>query len=73
MTHNHEVPSDDQVVAALQTIGGRADASSLLDHLVDEGHPRRQTQLAIQRAADRGRIQLERDWSYTVAKELVAA
>ena len=72
MTHNHEIPSDDQVVAALEAIGGRADASALLERLVDDGHPPRQTQLAIQRAADRGRLRLERDWNYTV-RELVAA
>lgn len=73
MNHTNEVPSDNEVVAALEAMGGRADASALLERLTGEGHSPRLTQLAIQRAADRGRLKLERDWSYTVARELAAA
>ena len=45
-----EIPSDDQVVAALEKLAGHASASKLCNQLVADGHPRRESQLAIQRA-----------------------
>lgn len=69
-----EIPNDDQVVSALAKLnGGRATALELCQALVAEGHPVLQSQLAIQRAADRGRIEINRDWSLTIARESVAA
>lgn len=69
-----EVPNDEQVVEALQRLnGGHATAVQLCRALVDAGHPVLQTQLAIQRAADRGRIQINRDLSLSVAREFEAA
>lgn len=57
-----EVPSDDEVVAALNHIGGSGTASQLCDELVARHHPRRESQLAIQRAAERGRVIVKSDW-----------
>jgi len=70
---DYEVPSDDQVVAALAELGGTAPAVELCRALVIAGNPVLQTQLAIQRAADRGRLQINRDWTLSVVHEAVAA
>lgn len=67
-----EIPSDDEVVNALDDLGGRATAVELCD-LLAKGHPRRDCQLAIQRAAERGRLHWEHDWALTINKEVVAA
>jgi hypothetical protein len=69
----YEVPSDDAVVQALAGLGGTVTAPVLCKALVDAGHPVRQSQLAIQRAADRGRILINRDWTLSVCREAVAA
>lgn len=68
-----EIPSDDQVVEALRKLSGHATAVALCKALEDAGHPRRDSQLAIQRAAERGRLVLQPDWSVRVAQEAVAA
>lgn len=68
----NEIPSDDEVVSALDELGGRATAAVLCDRLAQD-HPRRDCQLAIQRAAERGRLQWEHDWALTITKEVVAA
>jgi hypothetical protein len=70
---NYEVPNDDQVVAALKALGERVTAVQLCNRLVGEGHSIRESQLAIQRAADRGRLEINRDWTLSVAREAVAA
>ncbi|HEX9931742.1 MAG TPA: hypothetical protein VGB08_02755 [Allosphingosinicella sp.] len=70
---NIEIPSDQAVVDALAELGGRATAVRLCHALVVAGHPIRQSQLAIQRAAERGRIEINSDWSLSVAKEVLAA
>ena len=67
-----EIPSDDEVVGALGALGGRATAAELCDRLALD-HPRRDCQLAIQRAAERGRLQWEHDWALTIAKEVAVA
>jgi hypothetical protein len=69
----YEVPSDNDVVAALNELGGTAPAVDLCRALVIAGHPVLQSQLAIQRAADRGRLQINKDWTLSVALEAVAA
>lgn len=69
----NEIPSDDEVVAVLERLGGRTDAMSLCRALVDEGHPVAKSQLAIQRATDRQRLILDRDWTLSVARQAVAA
>lgn len=56
-----KIPSDDQVVAALQKLNGLATARALCDQLVLNGHPRRDSQLAIQRAAERGHVEIGSD------------
>jgi hypothetical protein len=48
-------------------LGGQADAISLCHKLMSEGHPELQSQLAIQRAAERGKLVVERDWTLSVA------
>lgn len=68
-----EIPTDEQVVKALKGLNGHATAVQLFRVLVAEGHPVLQTQLAIQRAADRGFIQINRDLSLSVAQECEAA
>lgn len=66
MAYVREVPSDEQVVAALSELGGRADAIALCEKLMSQGHPELQSQLAIQRAAERRKLVVERDWTLSV-------
>jgi hypothetical protein len=68
-----EVPNDDEVVAALAALGGTAAAVELCKALVIAGNSVLQSQLAIQRAADRGRLRINRDWTLSVAPEAIAA
>ena len=69
-----EVPSDDEVVETLSALnGGHATAVQLCQALVNNGHPLRLSQLAIQRAAERRRLHVHHDWTLSVAKELAAA
>jgi len=58
-----EVPSDDEVVAVLNALGDRVTARDLCIQLISVGHPVRESQIAIQRAAERGRIQVNDDLS----------
>lgn len=73
MSYMHEIPSDDDVVAILSELGGNADALTLCRALVAAGHAEGRSQLAIQRATDRGKLKLERDWTLSLVKEAVAA
>lgn len=68
-----EIPSDDAVVEALVKLGGRAKAAQLCDALVAARYPRRDSQLAIQRASERGRIAVGADWTLTVPEKALAA
>ena len=68
-----EVPSDNDVVAALEALGGSAAAVELCRQLVIAGNSVLQSQLAIQRAADRGRLRINQDWTLSVAAEAIAA
>lgn len=73
MATTREVPSDNEVVETLLGLGGHADAVTLCKTLMDRGHPQRQSQLAIQRAAERGRLIVNRDWTLSIPEEAVAA
>ena len=68
-----EIPSDEDVVAVLATLGDRVTARALCAALVAKGSPLRQSQVAIQRASERRRIQVNEDWTLSVAHESVAA
>jgi hypothetical protein len=70
-----EVPSDDEVVAVLEALGERVTARALCMKLIEAGHPVRESQIAIQRAAERGRIQVNDDLSMSplVVNELAVA
>lgn len=68
-----EIPTDDEVVDALKMMGGSQTARALCDKLVALGHPRRDSQLAIQRATERGRLLVAKDWILSVAEDVVAA
>lgn len=68
-----EIPSDDQVVAALAGLGGHATAVALFRTLLAQDHPALQSQIAIQRAADRGKIVINRDWTLSIPVEAEAA
>ena len=68
-----EIPSDDQVVAALQVLGNGITARVLCKALIDDGHPVQQSQIAIQRAAERGRILVNDDWTLSLPQEAMAA
>jgi hypothetical protein len=70
---DYEVPSDQQVVDMLAKLGGHTTALVLCKALVADGHPVLESQLAIQRAAERGRLVINQDWSLTVAHEAQAA
>ena len=67
-----EVPSDDEVIEVLQELHGAADARALCARLMENGHGRLASQLAIQRTAERGKILLRDDWTFA-AVELEAA
>lgn len=66
---NLEIPSDNDVVAALAALGGHATAIELRDALIANGHSKSRCELAIQRAADRGRLNIERDWTLSLDQE----
>ena len=70
-----EIPSDEVVLALLVEMGERVSARALCERLVDAGHPRGQSQIAIQRAAERGKIAINDDLSLSpiVADEPQAA
>lgn len=70
-----EIPSDEVVLAMLVEMGERVSARSLCNKLVEAGHPRGQSQIAIQRAAERGKIAINGDLSLSpiVQDELQAA
>lgn len=70
---NVEIPSDQEVVDTLAALGERVTAVRLCQALVAAGHPIRQSQLAIQRAAERGHIEINSDWSLSAIKEAIAA
>ena len=69
MKLKHEKPSDEDVVATLNRLGGEASAQELFDELirVDGALSPRHTQLAIQRVYDRGLITLDKEWKLRVA------
>jgi hypothetical protein len=73
MYTDHEVPSDDEVIATLVKLGGHADAVALCRALMDAGHPQLESQLAIQRTAERRRLIVHRDWTLSTLPEAVAA
>ncbi|MEP2735350.1 MAG: hypothetical protein ABJP34_03550 [Erythrobacter sp.] len=68
-----EIPSDAEVVAVLGALGGAATALALCDGLVARGHPRGDSQLAIQRAAERGKIAINDDLTLSAVGNLEAA
>jgi len=74
---NIEVPSDDEVVEVLAQLsaeyGERVTARRLCEALIANNHPLRQSQLAIQRAAERGRLDVHADWTLSIAQEAIAA
>lgn len=72
MATRHEVPSDDEVVATLQELRGHADAVALCRALMARGHPQLESQLAIQRAAERRRIRVDRDWTLKLNEPIAA-
>ena len=73
MAYVPEVPSDEQVIAALEELNGNADALTLCGRLMAQGHPELQSQLAIQRAAERGKLVVNNDWTLSVAAENAVA
>lgn len=69
----HEVPSDEEVLEALVELGGHADALALCEALMAKQHPQLESQLAIQRAAERRKLHVNRDWTLSVPDEALAA
>lgn len=68
-----EVPSDEEVVETLGQLTGRATAMKLCEALMQRGHPRLQSQLAIQRTAERDKIYIWSDWTLSLTEEKVKA
>lgn len=65
-----EIPSDEVVLATLVKMGDRVSARDLCEKLVEAGHPRGRSQIAIQRAAERGKIAINEDLSLSpIAQE----
>lgn len=64
-----EIPTDDEVVAklselaAMEEYNGYVSARALCDALVTDGNPVGRSQLAIQRAAERGKLLINDDWT----------
>jgi hypothetical protein len=69
---NRELPTDEVVVATLDALG-QTTARKLCDALVALGYSLRQSQLAIQRAAERNRLEVHADWTLSVVAQRVAA
>jgi len=67
-----EIPSDREVVEALASFGRLVTALELCDELA-KTHPRRDCQLAIQRAVERGLIAVNKGWQLSVASRRHAA
>ena len=68
-----EIPSDHDVVDALLHLNGHSTALALCNELVARGNTRRDSQLAIQRASERGRVVTANDWTLSVAQQAAAA
>lgn len=68
-----EIPSDDEVVAALRELGDSVSARTLCNALINKGHPAHLSQVAIQRAAERGRIIVNNNWTLSVVQDALAA
>ena len=68
-----EVPSDEEVVETLGQLEGRTTALKLCEALMQRGHARLQSQLAIQRTAERGKIHIWSDWTLSLDEQKVAA
>lgn len=68
-----EIPSDDEVVEVLAELGSQTPARTLCLALVERQHPLRESQIAIQRAAERGRILVNADWTLSPLPEAIAA
>lgn len=68
-----EVPSDEQVIEALEHLDGHADALTLCKALMADGHSPLESQLAIQRTAERGKILVDDDWTLRIPAEVMAA
>jgi len=71
MSHviSHEIPSDDEVCSVLQAMGGGT-TRTLLNELVKcHGHDSRDSQRAIMRCIDRGRIVMGEFFHLEVARE----
>ena len=62
-----EVPTDDEVMAIVGATEDGIDAASLVDQLVAGAHTRRNSQRAVQRALDRGKIDLGRGLRLVIA------
>lgn len=71
MTHNNEIPSDTEVCQALKKLGS-ATARALVDALEDAGHDVRDSERAVQRCLDRGKIAIGAGLKLTY-RELVDA
>lgn len=67
-----EIPSDEEVVETLAGLGSSATAWELCKALTEKRHSHRDAQMAIQRAAERGKISVGRDLKLT-ARVLEAA
>lgn len=68
-----EIPSDDEVVEVLGELKSPVTARALCLALVERNHPLRESQIAIQRAAERGRIFVNEDWTLSLIPEAIAA
>lgn len=54
----HEIPSDEQVIAAIDGGGGAVKAPLLIKALIEEGYVEEDVVRAIQRTMERGKIAL---------------
>lgn len=57
MAHDREIPSDAEVCMVLQRLGATT-ARALVEALVNDGHSSRDSQRAVQRCLDRGKVRL---------------
>lgn len=69
----HEIPSDDQVIGAIQDGGGSVKAPELMGALIRQGYTEDEVVRAIQRTLDRGKVSLGKGLELVVVSQRAEA
>lgn len=68
MAHNDEIPTDAEVIAALQSCEGGLRPSDLVSRLEEAGHTKENVVRAMQRVLDRGKASLSDGGRFVAAE-----